>query len=378
MGIGTMNWSYGFNGKIDEVQFFGSLMTPDQMGAIYAGEIVNTWSGNHPLMGMWSLNGTTADQSEFSNAGTLYNGASYTQGQDGFGNAVLLDGADDQIRISNPAHFNGMNDFYISAWIYPTSYKNYDTIISKTTPNRDFDLQMLADGRLNVHFAHGSTYYGLTSDDVIPLNQWSYVGASYSTDARWRLYYNGRLIKTSDRFLTDTNMVIQPLWTGERMGIGTLSWSYTFAGKIDEVKIYGDRLRDEQILDEYMAHAVGVPAADFYIDQLPFEHNGSTAYKTDDWDTNGGMPDGSDQSYKLILREPALIDINLCDGYFTFSAYVEIFDKDGVSTGNGHFFDPNYCSPFEDISLDAGVYYIVVDSYYHQYGNYPLHVDYSR
>ncbi|MBN1516745.1 LamG domain-containing protein, partial [Candidatus Sumerlaeota bacterium] len=384
MGIGTMNWSYGFHGKIDEVQFFGSLMTPEQMACIYVGEIINSWRGFPPaqLMGMWSMNGTTEDQSIYDNHGTLHNGASYTPVQSGFGQAILLDGVDDQIRISNTDHFKNFRRFYISAWIYPTSYKNGDTIISKSNPDCDFNLQLMADGRLNVYHTADSVVCGVTSNEVIPLNQWSYVAAEWSYLGYWKLFYNGKLIKTSNRFLDNDNHVISPPWTGTQMGIGTLGGIDTFAGMIDEVKIFADALREEQILDEYMSRARSSDDdfTEFVIDALPYQHSCNSYGYGNDWDVNGDMPDGADVAYKLVLTDFAIIDINLCNSVLNYNVYVEIFDESGATTGYGHFFEsnPTYCSSFNDVYLNPGVYYIVVDGFYGAYGNHEIHVDYAR
>lgn len=192
------------------------------------------------LKGIWKFEGNTTDLSGHAN-GTLING-SYTQGK--IGQAISLNGSNAYVSI-NPASFNNMSAYTLSAWIYPTGIGYYGSpIISKVDPNRDFVFQLDSNRRLNFHVAHGSTYYQCTSDSQLPLNTWTHVAAVWS-GGTIKLYINGALVKQI------TYSGLTPDWTGTIMGIGTMDKVMFFSGAIDEVKIFAKALTDGEVWNEY-------------------------------------------------------------------------------------------------------------------------------
>lgn len=84
-------------------------------------EIHVTWGGKctplpSGIVSWWSGNGT-ANDIVGSNHGTMTNGASFVQGK--VGQAFLLDGINDYIRIPNSPSLNPTGSFTVDAWIYP-------------------------------------------------------------------------------------------------------------------------------------------------------------------------------------------------------------------------------------------------------------------
>jgi hypothetical protein len=194
--------------------------------------------------GDWNLEGNGKDQSPYHNDGTVLSGVSFATGV--VGQTAKFNGSSGYIGIPNYSSFNNMKAFTLAAWIYPTAFNAYNSIISKVDPNRDFNLQLYANGKINVHFAYGSTYYNCTGDNPVPLNKWSHVAAVW-TGTKWQLYYNGILVKEADY----TGFV--PPWTGTQMEIGCLNHysDSMFNGKIDEVKVFKGKLTADQIKAEY-------------------------------------------------------------------------------------------------------------------------------
>ncbi len=126
---------------------------------------------------------------------------------------------------------------------------------------------------------------------------------------------------------------------------------------------------------------------DYSIPSLPYTHQGSTVGKTNDWDVRHNWPgdDGADVAYRLILNHSAALDVTLCSPNTDYDTKLEIFNADGTSTGHYND-DDDYCnagpmwdynSSLWDRHLSAGEYYIVVDGWYGETGNYGLQVEYA-
>ncbi|MAJ43545.1 MAG: hypothetical protein CMF96_02215 [Candidatus Marinimicrobia bacterium] len=124
--------------------------------------------------------------------------------------------------------------------------------------------------------------------------------------------------------------------------------------------------------------------ADFIIPSLPYDHEGSTIGQSDDWLVQGwGLESqGADQSYLLRVNNPTSINVSLCGDVTNYDTKLEIFtaDMECVETTTGYYNDDawenctNNQSALYNVALEYGDYYIVVDGYSAQEGNYELHV----
>ncbi len=114
------------------------------------------------------------------------------------------------------------------------------------------------------------------------------------------------------------------------------------------------------------------------IPNLPFESVGSNVGLTDDWDVSGS--DGADYAYMLNVTTPTVIDVTVCSEFTTFDTKLEIFtaDDDCNETTTGYYNDDSTCeysglqSTITGAALDVGQYYIVVDGYSGQEGEFGI------
>nr|WP_321485473.1 LamG-like jellyroll fold domain-containing protein [uncultured Draconibacterium sp.] len=168
------------------------------------------------------------------------NGA--TRGVSGkVGNAFSFDGGH-YITINNHSDITNYASFTLSAWVYPTALSSNKTIISKVSPNRDFNLKF-SGSNIEAHFAYGSNYYHCTSTSTATINSWIHVVATWQNN-QWNIYYNGVLDHTCN-FTTD------PPWSGGLMQIGAMSNSEIFVGLIDEVRVYNRALSSTDVTALY-------------------------------------------------------------------------------------------------------------------------------
>ena len=124
-----------------------------------------------------------------------------------------------------------------------------------------------------------------------------------------------------------------------------------------------------------------MPCADELIPSLPFVTNGSTIGMGDDFDVSG--TDNEDYAYQLFMFEDGSIDITLCGPNIDYDSKVEIFNGDcDVLLSTGFYDDdgpncpdnPTLIGPSEILGafLPEGVYFVVVDGFSTNAGNYDL------
>ena len=137
--------------------------------------------------------------------------------------------------------------------------------------------------------------------------------------------------------------------------------------------------------------AADVGCGDYYIDNLPFFANGSNVGMGDDWPVNSGITQGADVAYTFDVYETVTIDVSLCAVATNYDCRLEIFTNDDpeclnpVSTGyendDGWIdcaieqpdqqFEPSLLT---GVTLVPGQYYIVVDGFDGDTGNYGITV----
>ncbi|MCI5059083.1 MAG: T9SS type A sorting domain-containing protein [Flavobacteriales bacterium] len=170
---------------------------------------------------------------------TSNSGASVVSGV--FGDAYEFNGQSDQMTVTNAQTINNFAHYTISAWIKPSGLNAHNSIMAKVSPNRDFVLKLLGDGRPQFHYADGGTYLTSTDNTPAPLNQWTLVTGTYDGDSL-KLYVNGVL--EHKKFAS-----FPPLWTSQDMAIGALTntGGEHFMGAIDELRIYNRAFTEAEV-----------------------------------------------------------------------------------------------------------------------------------
>ena len=134
------------------------------------------------------------------------------------------------------------------------------------------------------------------------------------------------------------------------------------------------------------AGSMEIGCGDKLIPSLPFTDQGTNLGMGDDWDVAGG--DGEDYTYTFYVFEDMTINVDLCSPITDYDSKLEIFTADElcVYTSTGYYDDdgpfgtcPDSPAPYtpsllENVMLTEGVYYIVVDGYSGDIGNYGISV----
>jgi hypothetical protein len=277
-----------FDGPIDEVKYYNYARTPAQ--------IVEDYNGGHPAPGspissalvhvkFDETQGTTANNagSMLTNAtGTITNMASPATSTSGWtrngklGSALIFDGDNDIVSLGSNSSLDDMTAVTVSAWIYPTGWgeSNFGRIIAKENTATAFGFTLVNDSGQNtfrIYRERATTVAQATAaSGSISLNTWQHVvGVLDTGTGTIKLYLNGREVGS---------YIDQGIGAGtpnadaaNNMNIGNrTAGDRTFAGTIDDVKIFNSTLTDQQVRMLYNQSAAQVLGA------VSTESNGST------------------------------------------------------------------------------------------------------
>ena len=209
-------------------------VTPGGLGAGYA---LDEGSGT-----------TTADASTNGITGTLTGGATWAAGH--FGQAVALDGVNDNVSLGTPAALQLSGSMTASAWIYATGAPGDDAVIVSRRGSIGFQLDTTIDVgprvvgfKLTDSSGRDMMRYGTTP---LQTNTWYYVTGVYDGTAQTMSVYvngtldNGPLIGAVST--TQQNSAATPVLLGQRPSGG-----FNFIGRLDNVRLYGRALSASEL-----------------------------------------------------------------------------------------------------------------------------------
>ena len=184
---------------------------------------------------------TTADNSGNGNTGALTNGPAWTiAGR--HGDALVFDGDDDKVEVVGSTSLDLTTAFTLEGWVYPTaSNLTWSVIRRDGIGNLAYALQLTGGSRYPyVYFTTSTGTHSLVNYTSVPLNAWTHVAATWD-GTTVTFYQNGVALDTyevSGTLISSASS--QPLAIGWGPGQG-------FAGKIDEVRVYGRALSASEI-----------------------------------------------------------------------------------------------------------------------------------
>jgi hypothetical protein len=151
------------------------------------------------------------------------------------GNALNLDGSNDQVVCPLPAVFNSIstNNFTMEAWVYPTGAV-FSRIIYAQLSTTNF-ATLSTGGTNNIYFyvVSNGTNYSIATSAILPSNTWTHVAARWTASTQsLAVYFNGALQAGAGGGSSSTG-------TSGLMTIGTRpGGAQYFPGSVDEVRIW--------------------------------------------------------------------------------------------------------------------------------------------
>jgi len=155
--------------------------------------------------------------------------------------SIYFDGVVDYIDMENALNLNP-SDFTVSAWIKRGSSSANTSILSKRDAayTEGYDFKITSTGRFEMSWKNGTTQT-ITSDVVIPVNEWHQVAVIYSGGTT-NLYIDGVLDKTAS--LTAPIPTTQSFYIA---AAGKNTPTAYFEGNIDEVRVWNTALSVDQL-----------------------------------------------------------------------------------------------------------------------------------
>jgi YVTN family beta-propeller protein len=205
------------------------------------------------LASWWAADGSPVDIRD-GNTGELRNGARFAPAWVGQG--FEFDGADAYVHVPKLSNFDPLSDFTLALWIKPAS-ANAGVLFDHGQPGRDgIRLERTAAGTATFchHAGQGCAARtdSLRGARILPRDTWSHL-AIVRTQDRLALYVNGELDAASGV----PTWAVLPDRHDLRIG-GPFGHGRFFAGKLDEIQIFGRALPAEEIKRIHAAGRWGV------------------------------------------------------------------------------------------------------------------------
>lgn len=217
---------------------------------LFAGLVTQTGrvTAQAGLVAAWSFNegagSTVDDRSTNANLATL-DGAGWAPGQ--FGAGVSFDGIDDLASVADSDELDLASAFTLQAWVYPDVSTAPRTILAKeNTSSLAYALSLTADNKARVDIVAGGVSIQVTGTSVLVDDTWTHLAATYN-GTELRIWVNGTL-EASTAASGTLAVTDLPLHIG-----GDLVTGRSFAGKLDEIRLYNVALSGAEIQDDMQA-----------------------------------------------------------------------------------------------------------------------------
>ena len=188
------------DGIIDDVAFFNSTLTADQIKELYEGRYIGEWTPQSGVAAIYHLNGSSTDTSGNNNHGTD-TAITYDTAHGRFGRGPVFNGSTSKIALPT-TQLAQTGDFSVLCWFKRTGAA-FDTLVqcfNQYSSDAAYQGWVLADIDSNgkIKFRTGNTTSG-TSENLETTNtlndgKWHLLVATYNvTSKEKRLYVDGVL-----------------------------------------------------------------------------------------------------------------------------------------------------------------------------------------
>ena len=259
-----------FNGKIDELAIFNSVLSSSHINRIYNSGVPNDISSLNPV-GWWRMGdndggtGTTVtDQGSGGNDGTLINGPTFlTDAPKGNKYSIAFDGTNDFMSIPDADVFslgNGLgtdNAFSISSWFNADNIHTNYIATKDASGDREWAFRTVVNQLHFFAFGTGGGYIGRKYTTDLSGGQWYNAVATYDgskASSGIKIYLNGSRVDDAD-YAAGTYTAANNTGTEVRVAALQINSTHT-AGKVDELSFFNTELSASDVTAIYNS---GVP-----------------------------------------------------------------------------------------------------------------------
>lgn len=300
------------------------------------------------MISWWQAEGN-ADDTQGGNNGTLQQGAGFATGL--VGQAFVLDGTDDRVKINSSGIFKGQNEATIDAWVMPAGPHSDEgnvggAVYVENTGNPDstrLGLFVYNDGRVLLSGRPGDTgvRFDALSTATIPQSKWTHLAGTWHATGGLRLYINGAesaVNLAAPGGFSNSNSSLMAIGAAGP-GSSSTDAENVFNGRIDEVEVFTRALTASEVRDLYLAGNAGkctgcTPPPSGMVAWYPGERH------TDD--------------IKGVNHGVFMNDASSVGGFYSPGKVGEGFDFDGVDDHVEIPDDPSLATP-NAITVDAWI-----------------------
>jgi len=146
--------------------------------------------------------------------------------------------------VSPETDLEGMSQYTLEAWVYPTSYSTVPTILGNNY-RQSWWLGLGTSGHVRFYPTGGAGIF-VESVAVVPLDEWTHVAATYEQGVGWSIYVNGQLDNSGAAIVGAVGTSPSDLvYIGADREVG--GPTYFWQGALDEVRIWSVRRTGAQI-----------------------------------------------------------------------------------------------------------------------------------
>lgn len=182
--------------------------------------------------------------------GSRIGSPAYVAGQ--INSALDLNGSSQYVDLADDDKFTLSNNFSISAWINPDNFNTRQPIMAKgTASNWEYNLEITTDASVEftARALNGTVLYQVTTPvNSVAAGQWSHIIVTRDQSAdNLSIYINNNKLATLDSASGNMANGSADLQIGRTAHVSEAF----FAGQIDDVRLYGDVLTGNEILNIY-------------------------------------------------------------------------------------------------------------------------------
>lgn len=161
--------------------------------------------------------------------------------------------ASQYLSVANKTGLQGTGAYTLEAWIHPTSFEDYPTIVGNDYAT-GYWLGLTPGGNIRFYPRGGQS---ITTPHTVPLNEWTHVAATYQPGSGWQIHINGSLAYAGGSITGPTTSSAGDLRIGaDRTALGP---AYFWRGYLDEVRIWQGEARTDAQVRETMFAGAGRP-----------------------------------------------------------------------------------------------------------------------
>lgn len=206
---------------------------------------------NNSLVGWWSFDNNTLDQSSYGNNGTQVGGVDCSKATAGkISTACSFDGTDDYVNVSNSASLNITRALTIEAWFKTNDKTVNQQIIRKENGTGAESYELYIGSTIYFCVRGSSEICSQFSNSLISNGNWYHIAGTYDGSST-KFYLNG-VQQDSDSGTVTITSSNEPVYIGWG---GSGAATRYFNGTIDEVQIWKRALSAQEINASYNASA---------------------------------------------------------------------------------------------------------------------------